>query len=86
MPGKPNGNVSQVYAWRIINKIVKEFDYLVDLHTASNGRVNSYYIRADMDDPTTRQMALLQNAQIIGKRVSPVNQTGGRIVHLGILA
>lgn len=65
MPGKPNGNVSQVYVWRIINRIIKEFNYLVDLHTASNGRVNSYYIRADMDDPTVREMALLQNAQII---------------------
>lgn len=65
MPGKPNGNVSQVYAWRVVNYIVKEFDYLIDLHTASNGRVNSYYIRADMKDELVRKMALLQNAQII---------------------
>ena len=28
MPGKPDGNVSQVYAWRIVNRIIKEFDYL----------------------------------------------------------
>ncbi len=65
MPGKPNGTVSQVYAWRIVNRLIKEFDYLIDLHTASNGRVNSYYIRADMDNEVVRQMALLQNAQII---------------------
>ena len=65
MPGKPNGTVSQVYAWRIVNKIVRHFDYLLDLHTASNGRVNSYYIRADMSDEVVRKMALLQNAQII---------------------
>lgn len=65
MPGKENGTVSQVYAWRIVNKLVKHFDYLLDLHTASNGRVNSYYIRADMSDETVRKMALLQNAQII---------------------
>ncbi len=65
MPGKPDGNVSQVYAWRIVHRIVKEFNYLIDLHTASNGRVNSYYIRADMADETVRKMALLQNAQII---------------------
>ncbi|MFK8101479.1 MAG: succinylglutamate desuccinylase/aspartoacylase family protein [Saprospiraceae bacterium] len=65
MPGSPNGNVSQVYAWRIVNRLIKEFDYLVDLHTASNGRVNSYYIRADMTDTTVQKMALLQNAQII---------------------
>jgi uncharacterized protein len=65
MPGKQEGAVSEVYAWRIVNNIVKEFDYLVDLHTASNGRINSYYIRADMSDPMVKKMALLQNAQII---------------------
>lgn len=65
MPGKPDGTVSQIYAWRVVNRIIKEFDYLIDLHTASNGRINSYYIRADMEDETVRQMALLQNAQII---------------------
>ena len=65
MPGKPDGNVSQVYAWRIVDRIIRKFDYLIDLHTASTGRINSYYIRADMSDPTVRQMALLQGAQII---------------------
>ena len=65
MPGKENGNVSQVYAYRIVNALIKEFDYLIDLHTASSGRVNSYYIRADMENRATQQMALLQNAQII---------------------
>ena len=43
----------------------KEFDYLIDLHTASNGRINSYYIRADMSDDTVKKMAKLQNPQII---------------------
>lgn len=65
MPGKPDGNVSQVYAWRIVERIVKQFDFLIDLHTASFGRVNSYYIRADMSSETVRQMAQLQNPQII---------------------
>lgn len=65
MPGKSTGTVSQVYAWRVVEKIIKQFDYLLDLHTASNGRINSYYIRADMSDEVVREMALLQNAQII---------------------
>jgi predicted deacylase len=65
MPGKPDGNVSQVYAYRLIQRVVNHFDYLLDLHTASFGRVNSYYIRADMRDPVTRKLAMLQNAQII---------------------
>ena len=65
MPGKKEGNVSQVYAYRFVERIVKHFDYLLDLHTASTGRINSYYIRADLDIPTVRKMALLQNADII---------------------
>lgn len=65
MPGKPEGNVSQVYAWRLVDRVVRYFNYLIDLHTASFGRINSYYIRADMINPVTRQMALLQHPQII---------------------
>ncbi|MCB0638434.1 MAG: succinylglutamate desuccinylase/aspartoacylase family protein [Lewinella sp.] len=65
MPGRPDGNVSEVYAYRLVDRIIRHFDYLLDLHTASFGRVNSYYIRADMEMETTRKMALLQNAQIV---------------------
>jgi len=65
MPGKENGNVSQVYAYRFMQRFIKQLDYLMDLHTASTGRINSYYIRADMDDKSTQRMAILQNADII---------------------
>jgi uncharacterized protein len=65
MPGRENGNVSQIYAWRLMDRIIKHFNYLIDLHTASLGRINSYYVRADMINPVTRKMALLQNPQII---------------------
>lgn len=65
MPGKENGNVSQVYAYRFFEKFIRHMDYLLDLHTASAGRVNTYYVRADMKHPITRKLALLQNAQII---------------------
>ena len=65
MPGKEDGNRSQVYAYRFFNRVIKHLDYLVDLHTASFGRINSYYIRADLRDPVTRKMAFLQNGQIV---------------------
>jgi predicted deacylase len=65
MPGKPDGNVAQIYSHRLIDRIVARFDYLVDLHTASFGRINSLYVRADMTDATTAQMAYLQRFQII---------------------
>ncbi len=86
MPGKPDGNVSQVYAWRFVNRIVKEFDLLIDLHTASNGRINSYYIRADMGDPTVQKMAMLQNAQIIVHNPPNDGTLRGTVNDMGIPA
>ncbi|WP_452602370.1 succinylglutamate desuccinylase/aspartoacylase family protein [Pontimicrobium sp. MEBiC06410] len=65
MPGKPKGASSQIYAHHFVNKIVSKFDYLLDLHTASHGRVNSLYIRSDIDNEQTRALAYLQKTQII---------------------
>jgi len=65
MPGLENGNESQVYAARLVQRVIERFDYLADLHTASFGRVNTLYVRADLDDLTTANMALLQRPTII---------------------
>ena len=64
-PGKPNGKLSQVYAYNLVDRITQHFDYLVDLHTASEGRVNSLYVRADLKQAITAQMAYLLRPQII---------------------
>lgn len=68
MPGAPSGSPSKIYAHHFIQKIVSKFDYLLDLHTASHGRVNSLYIRADIESEATRTLAFLQNPQIIVKK------------------
>lgn len=47
-PGKEDGFSSQVYCYQLMNRVISQFNYLIDLHTASFGRVNSYYVRADM--------------------------------------
>lgn len=86
MPGRSDGNVSEVYNHRLLDRIVRNFDYLLDLHTASFGRVNSYYIRADMDDPKTRHMALMQNAQIILHNPPYDRSLRGAACELGIPA
>ena len=86
MPGKPNGTVSDVYAWRVVNRIVHRFDYLIDLHTASFGRINSYYVRADMSDPIVKKMAKLQNAQIIVHNPPSDGTLRGAANELGIPA
>ena len=47
-PGKQDGYASQVYCYHLMNKLISQFNYMIDLHTASFGRVNSYYVRADL--------------------------------------
>lgn len=65
MPGFPTGNDGQLYASRLIDRIVRHFNMLVDLHTASFGRINSLYVRANMLRSHTARMATLQRPQII---------------------
>ena len=86
MPGVSDGNVSQVYANRFIERVVKHFDYLLDLHTASHGRINSYYIRADMNIPEVKDIALLQNAEIIVHNPPSDGTLRGAADELGIPA
>ena len=85
-PGEPDGNNSQIYVYRLLNRIVNRFEYLIDLHTASFGRVNSYYIRADMEHPVTRKMAELQNAAIIVHNPPQDGTLRGTAEDLGIHA
>ncbi|MCB9554951.1 MAG: succinylglutamate desuccinylase/aspartoacylase family protein [Deltaproteobacteria bacterium] len=65
MPGRANGNEAQLYAHLLMQRLIGHFDYLVDLHTASFGRVNSLYVRADMSNELTAMMARQIGAEII---------------------
>ncbi|KAI9269413.1 hypothetical protein BY458DRAFT_533758 [Sporodiniella umbellata] len=64
-PGKEDGYSSQVFCYHLMNKIMSQFNYMIDLHTASFGRLNSYYVRADMNDTAGAIMAKLQQPQVI---------------------
>jgi hypothetical protein len=64
-PGKANGDRSEQYVFQVFTKIIRHFDYQIDMHTASFGRINSLYVRADMADDTLAQLAHLQEADII---------------------
>ena len=86
MPGNPQGNQSEIYAYRLVDRLISKFNYLLDLHTASFGRVNSYYIRANMEDEFTAQLARLQNAQIILNSPAPDSTVRGTACELGAKA
>lgn len=64
-PGSADGDESQQYVFHAFEKIIYCFDYLIDLHTASFGRINALYVRADLALDTLAQMAALQPADII---------------------
>lgn len=57
MPGSEQGNVGRQYAYRLLHRVIERMDYLIDLHTASFGRVNSLYVRANLEHPVANQMA-----------------------------
>lgn len=86
MPGVENGNESQVYAYRFVHQVVKQFNYLIDLHTASFGRINSLYVRADMSHPLTAKMARLQRPSIILHNPPSDATLRGTAMELGIPA
>lgn len=85
-PGKKDGNTSQVYAFNLFDRIVSRFDYLIDLHTASHGRVNSLYIRANMEDPVISMMAKTLQPQIILTNPAPIQTLRGQAIAHGIPA
>lgn len=85
-PGKLDGNCSQLYAYNLLHRIIKGFDYMIDLHTASFGRVNSLYIRANMGDPVIKRMAELLQPQIILHNPAPKQTLRGQAIALGIPA
>jgi len=86
MPGRDGGNRSQVYAHNFVDRLAKHFDYLIDLHTASFGRVNSLYVRADMSDSVTSDMARLQRPQIILHDPPSDYTLRGALAELGVPA
>ena len=63
--GKCDGDKGNVMVASITETILKKIDILIDLHTASKGRENSLYVRADVNDHTSKIMAVLTNPEII---------------------
>ena len=70
-PGKEHGNRSQQFAWQINQKVLAKIDFLVDMHTASFGRINSLYVRADLTNEQIKTMAFLQDADMILNSLGP---------------
>jgi len=86
MPGRSKGEGGEAFAYRFVEKVLRHFDFLVDLHTASFGRANSLYIRADLSHGQTHRMALLQRPQIILNNTASDGSLRGQAATMGIPA
>ena len=56
-PGSEKGPLAGRVANIFLNEIVNKSDYGIDLHTGAIHRTNLPQIRADLDDPETRELA-----------------------------
>jgi len=86
MPGKEDGIPSEVYAFRFLERIACSFEYLVDLHTASAGRGNSFYVRANMHHETAAWMALAQFPDIVLNNEAKDSTLRGAMMDRGVPA
>ncbi len=85
-PGAPDGPTGDIYAHRLVQRAIRHFDIHVDLHTASRGRANCVYVRADLSDPVTARMAMLQRPQIVLHNPPSDGTLRGAAAELGIPA
>lgn len=64
-PGRARGSPASMWAHRLRTRIVQQFEWLLDLHTAGAGRLNCVYARVDLDDPNSTAMARLLRPQLV---------------------
>lgn len=85
MPGLEEGTKpSEIYNYYLTSKLVSQFDYHLDLHTASVGKANSLYIRADLEEPESKRLAYLQNPHIIVQKTDEEGTLRGWASESGI--
>lgn len=85
-PGKEDGATSPLFAHRVFERIVSKFNYLVDLHTASFGRVNCLYVRADLEHEVAADMARRLRPQILLHNPASDHTLRGAAMEQGIPA
>ncbi len=56
-PGSPRGSLAGRLAHLFMHEIVSHSQFAIDLHSGSDNRANHPQIRADLEDPTTREAA-----------------------------
>jgi predicted deacylase len=86
-PGKKAGTPSQQYARAFKRMFLPNLDYLIDIHTASEGRINSMYVRTDWHSDKAREMAQLMCPEIIlhGRSGDGTLRNTARVMNIGAI-
>jgi len=78
-------NVEEHYARMLLDMFEPfKFDYHVDLHTATAGHDNSFYVRADLKTPGMMDIAGTLRPQIILNVTSPEDSLRGAMLSKGV--
>jgi predicted deacylase len=64
-PGSAKGSLAARVASMFMTEIVKHCELGIDLHTASDNRTNLPQIRADLNDPRTKELAEVFGARLM---------------------
>ena len=64
-PGTIRGSLSSRLARKVFSEIVRRCDYGIDLHTASEGKVNLPHIRADLGSRVTARLARAFGTEVV---------------------
>ena len=64
-PGSARGSLASRVAHTLMTNIVSRCEYGIDLHTGSDHRINLPQVRGQIDDETTRQLAMAFGAPIV---------------------
>ncbi len=64
-PGTEAGNTTSRVAHRVWHQLVKDSDYVIDLHSAARGRTNLPQVRADLAHPKSNVLARSFGIEVI---------------------
>lgn len=83
-PGSKRGSMASRLARLFLDEIVSRCSFGIDLHTGSNHRDNLPQVRADLDDPETREQALAFGAPIVLHSAAPPGSLRGAAAKMGV--
>ena len=64
-PGRREGNTTQRVAYRVFRSLIRDTDYLIDLHSAARGRSNLPQVRANLIHPASQRIAKAFGLEVI---------------------